>query len=145
MAALLQTYEPIDALSPFGFLLQGKNTQVENSLESHWGWLRQNHMMPADGEALLPSWAKAIKIAARPSSRITMTDVVDEKKRRVLCVANGQEMIFAMFDRQHCLQPCESNGEIQIVWMEGSRMGRPSPVQSEIGHPCAEVEKGQPP
>lgn len=103
MAALLQAYEPVDSLSPFGFLLQGKNLPGENALAPHLGWLKQNHMVSADEEGLLPNWAKAIKIAARPSSRITITDTMAEKKRRVLCVANGQEMIFAMFDRQHCL------------------------------------------
>lgn len=104
MAALLQEHHPISAACPFGFLVSAKESQGESSGErsaAHQEWLQQAGWLNREGK-LLPAWRQALRILAQPRQRLTLTDQTSDKVRKRLFVSDGQKLVFAMFDRQHC-------------------------------------------
>ncbi len=104
MVALLQANAPVESVCPFGFLLPSdKSVHTEAPLVPHLEWLRQNQLLSAGGEALTTRWQRAMTILARPCRRICVTNSAEGKAHRVMFVSDGEMLIFAMFDRQHCL------------------------------------------
>lgn len=105
MRALLQAHAPVLPYSPYAFLLSGQ--EPPETLEDHRDWLRENNWLEPDQVTLSPAHKTLAEILARPSRRILIADTTvekaKEKTRRMAFVSDGEQIVFAMFDRKNCL------------------------------------------